>query len=47
MHDGQIENAKAWFGFDLEDLYWLLELIPPHDGFRDEVKAAIDKIEEE
>lgn len=45
MRDGDIINNRAWFGFDARDLYWLLNLIPASDDFREDVKNAIKKLE--
>ena len=45
MRDGQIENGRAWFCFDLQELEWLYHLIPSGDEFRARVRAAIKDLE--
>lgn len=45
MRDGDIIDSKAWFGFDVHDLYWLLDYIPRSDDFREDIKDAIKKLE--
>lgn len=45
MRDGDIINNRAWFGFDVHDLYWLLDYLPRSDDFREDIKDAIKKLE--
>lgn len=47
MRDGDIIDGQAWFGFDAEELNWLLDYIPASDAFRDDIQAAIRKLEAE
>lgn len=44
MRDGQIIDGRIWFGFDLQELQWLRDLVPSGDEFRDEVDAAIGRL---
>lgn len=46
MRQGEIDNDQAWFGFTLEQLFWLLDRIPARDNFRDEIWQAIKKLDE-
>lgn len=45
MRQGEIDDNLAWFGFTLEQLFWLLEKIPARDSFYDEVREAIRKLD--
>lgn len=47
MRQGEIVDDLAWFGFTLEQLFWLIDYIPATDGFRDEVQEAIKKFDEQ
>lgn len=47
MRQGEIDSDRAWFGFTLEQLFWLLEKIPTRDGFYDEIREAIRKFDED
>lgn len=46
MRQGEIDEGRAWFGFTLEQLFWLLEKIPTRDSFYDEIREAIKKFDE-
>jgi hypothetical protein len=45
MIDGQVDNDRVWFSFDLQELEWLHDLIPRGDEFRKDVAKAIRKLE--
>lgn len=45
MKQGEIKNSQVWFGFTLEQLYWLLDYVPRRDGFYDQVCNAIKDLE--
>lgn len=44
MRDGQIVDDQAWYGFDLEELCWLYNLIPNGDDFKQIVAEGIVKL---
>lgn len=47
MRQGEIQQGQAWFGFTLDQLYWLLDYLPRTDGFHDQVRNAIHDLESE
>lgn len=47
MKQGEIKDSQAWFGFTVDQLYWLMEKISRRDAFHDQIRNAIKDLETE
>lgn len=46
MRDGQVQDGRVWFGFDIRDLEWLYDFIPESDEFKKSIAKAITDLEQ-